>query len=157
MTKGGTMTKAIVLALLLCGALTVGCNTTPTAPKSIYDDPALQAAIEEDRRQGELYKVTRDSIGTFQGESAALEYEICYRDGYYLRWKLTTPDNLKDVQLELLHDGHESARRKAGCDAIIQKQNTLWHKHYLEEKRKDDAYDRAHKGKGKSGDRRDVP
>ena len=138
-----TLIQLGLLALAL--VLTVGCNA---------NEDAMHKHVTESlaKTQRETYEIEEQVFGNFidivrltQGESAGAQLLGCYQNGYRAHFDYDANGYL--AAFGYAHDPM-SPRRMAECDSIVKTENRIGSRRVArekaEEKRKDDAYDKAH-------------
>jgi hypothetical protein len=137
------MTRLLAFFLLLA---LVGCESEGDRFKARMASEELGIRLHQQTAEMELENVrlTLKIVQDTQGEEAAHNLDVCLSKGYEVSGDPWVGDASKAPTL--------SRRRKAECDAIIKSENRLSKRladqTAADEKRKDDAYDKAHKHGG---------
>ena len=144
------MRSTLQLALIaLSLMISVGCQTQAdkdalaSAEQNLKDVEAATAS----KIENEFFSTFIDRVGLDQGESVGMRLLLdCQQKGY--RIHMMPADANGYVSVTGYAQEHLSPRVMAECESIIQTQNRIGSKRAArekaEEKRKDDAYDKAH-------------
>jgi hypothetical protein len=129
----------------------VGCESrSEHEPKLAAAEQNLKNTIDavNYEQESKWLDVWIDSVGLDQGEAVGMRFLLdCQQKGYRLHFG-TTDANGFTPAIGDSTGGPPSRRLKAECDSIIAKENRIKSKRAArekaEEKRKDEAYDKAH-------------
>ena|SRR5208282_4716022 len=125
--------------LILVLMFAVGCETQADRDARENARLELETQLQEgaNASAAELHNAQLEGVRLTQGEEAASELRICFNDGGYDYPRRANLDgSVRPIQL--------SNRRIAGCDQILKTLSRHYAQMDADEKRKDDAYDKAH-------------
>src|ERR1700747_1622179 len=128
-------------------ACTVGCGPSAQEKREALDNLTSKVGQQSTQLEIENVRLTLKIVEQIQGPEAAQEMDVCLSKGYEIDF--ATVDGANEWVSRLADGSSLSNRRKAECDAIVKAVNHHWERQTAEEKRKDDAYDKAHAVKKK--------